>query len=46
MVGCVLSQLIPPELYILSCGRSLGLRPRPFPQVTFQVTAYAVALLK
>ena len=34
MVGCVLSQLKPSELYILSCGKSLGLRPRTFPQLT------------
>ena len=25
MVGCVLSQLEPSELYILSCGKGLGL---------------------
>ena len=31
MVGCVLSQLKPSELYILSFGKSLGLRP--FPQL-------------
>ena len=33
MVRCVLSQLKPSELYILSCGKSLGLRPQPFPQL-------------
>ena len=33
MVGCVLSQLKPSELYILSCGKGLGLRPGPFPQL-------------
>ena len=33
MVGCVLSQLKPSELYFLSCGKGLGLRPRPFPQL-------------
>ena len=33
MVGCVLSQLKPSELYILSCGKGRGLRPRPFPQL-------------
>ena len=33
MVGCVLSQLKPSEHYILSCGKGLGLRPRPFPQL-------------
>ena len=31
--GCVLSQLKPSELYTLSCGRGLGLRPRPFLQL-------------
>ena len=30
MAGCVLIQLKPSELYILSCDRSVGLRPRPF----------------
>ena len=30
MVGCVSSQLKPSELYILSCEKSLGLRPQPF----------------
>ena len=30
MVGCVLSQLKPSELYILSCGKGLGLQLRPF----------------
>ena len=29
MVGCVLSQLKPSELYILSFEKGLGLRPRP-----------------
>ena len=29
MVGCVLSQLKPSELNILSCGKGLGQRPRP-----------------
>ena len=33
MVGCVLSQLKPSELYILSCGKGHGLRPRPFLQL-------------
>ena len=33
MFGCVLSQLKPAELYILSCEKSLGLRPRPFSQL-------------
>ena len=28
MFGCVLSQLKPSELYILSCENSLGFRPR------------------
>ena len=32
MFGCVLSQLKPSELYILSCGKGRGLRPWPFPQ--------------
>ena len=31
MVGCVLGQLKHLELYIR--GKSLGLRPRPFPQL-------------
>ena len=35
MLGCVLSQSKPSELYILSCGKSLGLRPRLFPQLRF-----------
>ena len=30
MVGCVVSQLKPSELYILSCEKGHGLRPRPF----------------
>ena len=30
MVVCVLSQLKPSELYILSLEKALGLRPRPF----------------
>ena len=30
MVGCVLSQLTPSELYILSWGIGLGLRPQSF----------------
>ena len=33
MLGCVLSQLKPSELYILSCGKGHGLRPRPFPHL-------------
>ena len=33
MVGCILSQLKPSELYIFSCGKGRGLRPRPFPQL-------------
>ena len=33
MVGCVLRQLKPSELYIFSCGKGHGLRPRPFPQL-------------
>ena len=33
MFGCVLSQLKHSELYILSCEKSLGLRPRPFSQL-------------
>ena len=33
MVGCVLSQLKPSELYILSCRKGLCLRPRPFSQL-------------
>ena len=33
MVGCVLSQLKPSELYIPSCKKGLGLRPRPFSQL-------------
>ena len=33
MVRCVLSRLKPSELYILSFGKSHGLRPRPFPQL-------------
>ena len=33
MVGCVLSQLKPSELYILSCWKGLGLVPRPFSQL-------------
>ena len=33
MVRRVLSQLKHSELYILSCGKDLGLRPRPFPQL-------------
>ena len=33
MVGCVLSQLKPSELYIRSCGKGLGFRPGPFPQL-------------
>ena len=27
MVGCVLNQLKPSELYIVSCGNGLGLQP-------------------
>ena len=34
MVGYVLSQLKPSEVYILSCGKGLGLRPRPFSQLS------------
>ena len=33
MVGCVLSQLKPSEVYILSCEKGLGLRPRPYSQL-------------
>ena len=33
MAGCVLSQLKHSELYILSCGKGLGLPPLPFPQL-------------
>ena len=33
MVECVLSQLKPWELYIRSCEKGLGLRPRPFSQL-------------
>ena len=33
MVECVLSQLKPSKLYILSCGKCLDLRPRHFPQL-------------
>ena len=33
MVGCVLSHLNLSELYILSCGKGLGLRPWPFTQL-------------
>ena len=33
MVGCVLSQVKPSELYILSCEKGRGLRPRPFSQL-------------
>ena len=33
MVVCVLSQLKPSELNIFRCGISIGLRPRPFPQL-------------
>ena len=33
MIGCVLSQLKPSELYILCCEKGHGLRPRPFPQL-------------
>ena len=33
MVGFVLSQLKPSELYNLSCENGLGLRPRPFSQL-------------
>ena len=33
MVGCVLSQLKPSALYILSCEKCLGLRPLPFSQL-------------
>ena len=36
MVGCVLSQLKPSELYILSCREDRGLRARFFPQVRMQ----------
>ena len=36
MVGCVLSQLKPSELYILSCGKDRGLQARFFPQVRMQ----------
>ena len=31
MVGCVLGQLKPSELYIFKCGKGLGLLPGPFP---------------
>ena len=43
MVGCVLSQLKPSELYILSYEKGLGLRPRPRPSAFF--TAKNVELL-
>ena len=33
MVGSVLSQSKPSELYILSCVKGLGLPPRPFTQL-------------
>ena len=42
MVGCVLRQLKPSELYILSHGKSLGLRPRPFPQLRMFVMLYPI----
>ena len=33
MVGCVLSPLKPLVIYIHSCGKISGLRPRPFSQL-------------
>ena len=33
MVGCVLNQLKPSDLYILCCEKGLSLRPPPFPQL-------------
>ena len=39
MVGCVLSQLKPSELYILSCEKGRGRRPRPFPQLRMQTSS-------
>ena len=33
MVGCVLSQLKPSELYILSFEKGFGLRSRPYSEL-------------
>ena len=37
MVDCVLGQLKPSKLYILSCGKNLGLRPRRLPQLRIEL---------
>ena len=42
MVGCVLSQLKPSELYILICEKGLGLRPQPFSQLRMFLGLYFI----
>ena len=36
MVGCVLSQLKPSGISILTCEKGLGFRPRPISQLRMQ----------
>ena len=46
MVGCVLSQLKSSELYILSCEKGHGLRPRPFSQLRMWSSSGLILYLK
>ena len=42
MVWCVLSQVKPSELYILSCEKGLGLRPWPLSQLRMFLGLYPI----
>ena len=46
MVGCVLSQLKPSELSILSCEKGLGLRPGPFSQLRMESSSSYILYIK
>ena len=42
MVGCVLSQFKPSELYIVSCEKAIGFRPRSFSQLRMFLGLYPI----